>query len=139
MEEHLPQGLLLFMRASGRPMDRFIALPKALLHQVGEALDLRTPTIASLRSMYARRQTLYEHQLWLKEYLGLNDVDQAASDRLVTHLSAQSREAISADELVLAAKYWLYEQKLVIPADRQVRDLARKCHASSEAAILKLV
>ena len=131
--------LLLFMRASGRPLDRFTALPKALLYQVGEALDIRAPTIASLRSMYARRQTLYEHQLWLKGYLGLNDVDQAASDRLVTHLSAQAREAISVDELVVAANCWLYEQKLVIPADRQVRDLARKCYATAEAAILKLV
>lgn len=61
--------LLLFMRASGRPLDRFTALPKALLYQVGQALDIRAPTIASLRSIYARRQTLYEHQLWLKGYL----------------------------------------------------------------------
>ncbi len=131
--------LLLFMRASGRPLDRFTALPKALLHHVGEALDIRAPTIASLRSMYARRQTLYEHQLWLKGYLGLNDVDQAASDRLVAYLSAQAGETVSVDELVVAANRWLYEQKLVIPADRQVRDLARKCYASAEAIILKLV
>lgn len=131
--------LLLFMRASGRPMDRFTTLPKALLQHVGEALNIRAPTIASLRSIYARRQTLYEHQLWLKGYLGHKDVDQAASDQLVAHLSAQASEVTSVDELVTTANRWLYEQKLVIPADRQVRDLARKCYASAEAAILKVV
>lgn len=95
--------LLLFLRASGRPLDRFTTLPKALLQRVGEALGVRAPTIASLRTLYARRQTLYEHQLWLREYLELKDVDQAASDRLVVYLQAQANEVNSIDELVVAA------------------------------------
>lgn len=99
---------LLFMRAAGRPLDWFATLPKALLHHVGDALGDRVPTIASLRSIYARRQTLDEHQLWLKGYLGLADVDQAASDQLVEHLNACAREAVSIDELVVAANRWLY-------------------------------
>jgi len=131
--------LLLFMRASGRPLDRFAAVPRTLLQQIGESLGIRAPTIASLRSIYTRRQTLYEHQLWLTGYLGLRDVDQAASDQLVTYLSAQASEVTSIDELVTAANRWLYEHKFVIPADRQVRDLARKCYASAEAVILNVV
>lgn len=131
--------LLLFLRASGRPLDRFTTLPKALLQHVGEALGVRTPTIASLRTLYARRQTLYEHQLWLREYLELKDVDQSASDRLVVYLQAEANEVNSIGELVVAASRWLYEQKLLIPGDRQVRDLARKCFATVEADILKIV
>lgn len=131
--------LLLFMRASGRPLDRFTTLPKTLLQHVGESLNTRAPTIATLRSLYARRQTHYEHQLWLKGYLGLKDVDQTASDALVSYLSAQADEAVLVDELVTAANRWLYERKFVIPADRQVRDLARKCYAKAEATILAVV
>ncbi len=131
--------LLLFMRAAGRPFDRFTTLPKALLQHVGEALGVRVPTIATLRSIYARRQTLYEHQLWLKGYLSLADVDRAASDQLVEYLNACAREAVSIDELVVAANRWLYDHKFIIPADRQVRDLARKCYARVEAAILEQV
>lgn len=131
--------LLLFLRASGRPLDRFATLPKALLQHVGEALGVRAPTIASLRTLYSRRQTLYEHQLWLREYLELKDVDQAASDRLVVYLEAQANEVNSIGELVVAANRWLYDQKLLIPGDRQVRDLARKCFATVEADILKIV
>jgi hypothetical protein len=103
--------LLLFLRASGRPLDRFATLPKALLQHVGEALGVRAPTIASLRTLYSRRQTLYEHQLWLREYLELKDVDQAASNRLVVYLEAQANEVNSIGELVVAANRWLYDQK----------------------------
>ena len=131
--------LLLFMRACGRPIDRFTTVPKALLQHIGDSLGVRAPTIATLRSMYARRQTHYEHQLWLKGYLGLQDVDQTISDQLVTHLSAQATEVVSIDELVTAANQWLFERKRVIPADRQMRDLARKCYANAEEAILKQV
>ena len=53
---------LLFLRACGRPMDRFAVLPRNLLRYVAEVLEAPTLTIASLRSLYARRPTLYEHQ-----------------------------------------------------------------------------
>lgn len=131
--------LLVFLRACGRPLDRFSALPKMLLAHVGEALGVQPPTIATLRSLYTRRQTLYEHQLWLKDYLGLKDIDQAGSDLLVSYLSAQANEVNSVDELVTAANHWLYERKLLILGDRQVRDLARQCHAGVDAAILKAI
>ena len=33
------------------------------------------PSIASLRSIYKRRQTLSKHQLWAKTYLGLRELE----------------------------------------------------------------
>jgi TnpA family transposase len=126
---------LLCLRAAGRPFDRFASIPRALLRYVGEALALPAPTIASLRAIYARRQTLYEHQLWVKEYLGIRDVDQRASDQLATYLQAHANEVVSVDELVTAAQHWLYQHQLLIPAERAVRDLARKCYDTAEKAI----
>ena len=126
---------LLCLRAAGRPFDRFASIPRALLRYVGEALALPAPTIASLRAIYARRQTLYEHQLWVKEYLGIRDVDQRASDQLTTYLQAHANEVVSVDELVTAAQHWLYQHQLLIPAERAVRDLARKCYDTVEQTI----
>jgi len=57
---------LLFLRACGRPMDRFAVLPRNLLRYVAETLHALPLTIASLRSLYARRPTLYEHQQWAR-------------------------------------------------------------------------
>ena len=53
---------LLLLRASGRPMDRFASVPKTLLRSVCDALETPAVSIASLRTLYKRRQTLYEHQ-----------------------------------------------------------------------------
>ena len=58
---------LLFLRACGRPMKRLSVLPRNLLRYVCETLQAPPLTIASLRSLYERRQTLYEHQLWGQE------------------------------------------------------------------------
>ena len=127
--------LLLFLRAAGRPLNRFSSIPRALLRYVGSALEVSAPTIASLRAIYQRRPTLYEHQLWVKDYLGLNDVDQTKSDQLAEHLRAHANEVVSIDELVTSARRWLFERQLLIPSDRQIRDLARKCYESVETAI----
>jgi hypothetical protein len=58
-------------------MDRFASVPKTLLRFVCEAFQTSTVSIASLRTLYARRQTLYRHQVWSRTYLGLQDLDAA--------------------------------------------------------------
>lgn len=131
--------LLLFLRTAGRPLDRFATIPRALLRYVGETLGISTPTIASLRAIYLRRPTLYTHQQWVKDYLGLKDVDQKTSDELTTYLQAHANEVVSIDELVTAAQHWLYEHQLLIPGERAVRDLARKCYDTVEKSILAAV
>jgi hypothetical protein len=79
----LPAALmLLFMRVAGRPLDGFTALPRNLLRHTAQVLGVSPPSIASLRSIYQRRQTLSKHQLWAKTYLGLRDLEQADEDRL---------------------------------------------------------
>ena len=56
-----PAMQLLSLRASGRPLDRFAAVPKALLRHAPEALNLTGTSIAALRSIYKRRETLWGH------------------------------------------------------------------------------
>ncbi|MFZ6682218.1 Tn3 family transposase [Undibacterium sp. Tian12W] len=132
-------ALLLVLRATGRPLDQVTALPKLLLRYIGRALDITTPTIASLRTIYKRSQTFYAHQAWAKSYLGFVEVDQAASDELFTYLSAHANEVVSVDELVMAGFRWLYDKKILIPGDRPVRDLARRCYEAVEQAIAETI
>jgi hypothetical protein len=65
---------LVFLRASGHTLDHVGTLPRQLLRYVCERLSLPTPTIASLRTLYHRYKTLYDHQVWACEYLGLTSV-----------------------------------------------------------------
>jgi class 3 adenylate cyclase len=99
---------LLFLRSCGRPMDRFSALPRNLLRYVAEALEAPPLTIASLRSLYERRPTLYEHQQWARDYLDLRDLDPAAEAALMAMLTLHAAEAAHTDELVTPACHWLY-------------------------------
>jgi len=61
-----------FLRASGRPLDRFAVVPKTLLQHLAKELGVTQTSIASLRSMYRRRETLYDHQRWAREQLCLD-------------------------------------------------------------------
>lgn len=69
---------LAFLRATGRPLDRFSLVPPALLRYLSQALKVAAPTIASLRAIYKRRPTLYEHQRWAREHLGLTELSRGS-------------------------------------------------------------
>jgi TnpA family transposase len=124
---------LLFLRACGRPMDRFSVLPRNVLRYVCETLQAPSVTIASLRTLYARRQTLYEHQLWAKEYLGLKELNPPVETELTAMLGLHAAEASHTDDLVRAACHWLYDRRVLIPGQRRIKDWARNAFASIEA------
>ncbi|PSL80483.1 hypothetical protein C7T35_32150 [Variovorax sp. WS11] len=126
---------LLFLRASGRPMDRFATVPKVLLRSVCEALGSPSVSIASLRSLYERRQTLYEHQAWARMYLGLGDLDEVQLQKLEQVLAVAALEAAHPDDLVRTARIWLYGRRIIIPGSRRIAEWARKAFDATEAAM----
>jgi len=134
-----PALQLVFMRASGRPLDRFAAAPKNLLRHLATELGLSAINIASLRSIYARRQTLYEHQRWAREHAQLEVADAAVVSELKRALSEYARDAASVDELVNHAMYWHYDRRMLIPHDRLLRDWCRQAYASIENSALTIV
>lgn len=123
------------LRASGRPMDRFAAVPKVLLRSVREALGSPSVSIASLRSLYERRQTLYEHQAWARTYLGLSDLDEIQRQKIEQVLAVAALEAAHPGDLVRTARIWLYGRRIIIPGPRRTADWARKAFDATEAAM----
>ena len=95
--------MLMFMRVAGRPLDGFNVLPRNLLRHTAQALAVSPPSIASLRSIYRRRQTLSKHQLWAKTYLGLRDFELDDETALIAALLAQAADASHSDDLVHSA------------------------------------
>ena len=126
---------MLFLRASGRPMDRFASVPKTLLRFVCDAFQTPAVSIASLRSLYARRQTLYEHQAWARTYLGLQDLDETQVEQLQQVLAIAALEAAHPDDLAETARMWLYERRIVIPGPRRLADWARQAFDATETAM----
>ena len=130
---------LVFLRATGRPLDRTVSVPRALLRSLCAALGVAETTIASLKTIYQRVATLYEHQQWAREYAGITPVDDAVTSELGRALESLATTAASVDELVQEAEQWLFGRQHLLPVDRILRDLARKAFASVEAAALEAV
>ena len=59
-----------FVRMSGRPLNSVRAVPAVLLRHLGSVLGIETPDLASLRALYARGRTLFDHQQQACEVLG---------------------------------------------------------------------
>ena len=130
---------LLYLRAMGRPMSHSAVIPRNLLKYVAMALNASPLSIASLRSLYERVPTLYEHQAWARKYLGIRSLDAQAEAAVVCMLQMRSTEASHTDDLIAAACHWLYEQRIQIPGERRVRDWARNAFATTEADVLRTI
>ena len=127
---------LVFLRASGHTLDHVGTLPRQLLRYIGERLGLPTPTIASLRTLYQRYKTLYDHQVWACEYLGLTSIGPDGLQGLEVWMQQDAGESLTLDELIQHARCWLYERKILIPAERTLRDLGRTIWAGIERDLL---
>lgn len=127
------------LRAFGRPLDRFAAVPRNLLQYVCEAFSAPLLSIASLKTLYQRRPTLYEHQQWVKEHLGIKPFDVTSQAALLEMLRVQAAAAADVDELVTTAQRWLYNRCRLIPGQRQITDMARHAFSAYEAQMLAAV
>ena len=130
---------LVFLRATGRPLDRTASVPRALLRSLCAALGVTETAIASLKTIYERVATLYEHQQWARDHAGIAPADDAVMTGVGQALESLATTAASVDELVQEAELWLFGRQHLLPADRVLRDLARKAFASVEAAALEAI
>lgn len=130
---------LVFLRASGRTLDQLNTLPRHLLRYIGEKLGVETPTIASLRTIYQRYPTLYEHQVWAFQYLGLARLDDEQWAGLEAWMRQDAAESLTVEELLEHAHYWLYERRILIPSTRALQDLARSIWAGIERDLLAMI
>ena len=109
------------------------------MRYVGERLGLPTPTIASLRTLYQRYKTLYEHQVWTCEYLGMTSIEPSQWAELEACMRQDATESLTLDELLQHAHFWLYERRILIPAERKLRDLGRAIWSDGERGLLALI
>ena len=54
---------------------------------------------------------------------------------LVMHVRREAHHAVTLNRLVEFSRRWLYEQRILIPADRRLRDLARRAYVATEQAM----
>ena len=130
---------LVFIRATGRSLARVASVPRSLLKSLCSALGQNETAIVSLKTLYQRRSTLYEHHKWAVEASGLSSVDESALTQLQTALREIASTAASVDDLVKEAELWLFHRRHLLPGNRVLRDTSRVAFASIESAAIEAV
>jgi hypothetical protein len=117
---------LSFLRMTGCPLDGVRILPRELLSHVGAQLEIDVPTIASVRALYRRKRTRYDHQQWAMTMLGFTPLTSGRRRVLVTRLKQQARSTGEVDALIEFARRWLFDQQIIIPSKRALKELAAR-------------
>jgi len=84
--DSLKLGLALhlgFLRMSGRLLDAVRVVPPALWRYLGVTLGVEAPDLASLRAMYGRGRTLFDHQQLACEAVGFRWMNEHQRRSLV--------------------------------------------------------
>src|ERR1019366_5956893 len=121
-----------FLKMCGRPLDAIQRVPVDLLKHLGEQLEIPAPTIATFR-------TLYEHQRWAIEFLGMIRFEPTDTDKLLPSLCDVVRAGVSGDHLLTATRKLLYENRFVIPGTRRLSNLMQAAVSSVEHDALSAI
>ena len=122
--DSLKLGLALhlgFLRMSGRLLDAVRVVPPALWRHLGMTLGVNAPDLASLRAMYGRGRTLFDHQQLACEALGFRWMNEHQRRSLVRLLSDEVSRCADRERLLVFARRWLYEHSLLVVHDRAIR------------------
>jgi len=116
-------GLLLqigFLRLTGRSLNSVQVIPPAVLARAGQAAGIAEPQLASIRSIYRRRMTLYHHQQAAMAALGFKDYGEASERALTGHLRRMATQSFERAALMRQAIAWLYAHNWVLPGQSRI-------------------
>jgi TnpA family transposase len=126
-----------FLRMSGRVLDAVRIVPAALWRHLGEQLHVPAPDLASLRAMYRRGKTLFEHQHLACEALGFRWLSEPQRRALVRALRQELTRTRDRQRLLVFARRWLYDHQLIIMHERSLRSAIASATRQYEAALAK--
>lgn len=122
-----------FLRMSGRLLYAFRVIPVVLWRHLSEELGIATPDVASLRTLYGREKTLFDHQQLACTVLGFRWMSEHQRRSLVRELRDEVARCADRDQLLVRARQWLYKNKLVIVHERAIRSLIASALTQLEA------
>ncbi|MBP6435609.1 MAG: Tn3 family transposase [Sphingorhabdus sp.] len=131
-------GLVLhigFLRLTGRALNSVQMIPPAVLERAGQAAGISAPQLASIRSIYRRRMTLYQHQQAAMSALGFRDYGEACERALTGHLRRIATQSFDHAALIGQAKAWLYDHHWVLPGQSRIEDRVAAAQAHVTKAI----
>jgi TnpA family transposase len=115
-----------FLRMTGTTLDAFDYVPRDLLEFVARQVGRPAPMLATLRGLYRRRMSLFRHQSWALEHLGLHRYGPEDEASAIDALVSETRATVDRDRLAGRVRGFLYVQRCCIPGPRVIADLVRR-------------
>jgi Domain of unknown function (DUF4158) len=131
-------GLVLqigFLRLTGRSLNSVQMIPTAVLQRASLAAGIAAPQLASIRSIYRRRMTLYQHQQPAMSTLGFKDYSEACERALTGHLRRIATQDFDSAILIRQANAWLFSHHWAIPGHSRIEDRV----AAAQAHVIKYI
>jgi hypothetical protein len=102
-------------------------------------LSVTAPELASLKALYGRGRTLFDHQQLACEVLGFRWMTEHQRRALVRILRDEVARCADRDQLLVFARRWLYQNKILILRDRDIRVLVTAALAQLEEETAKAI
>ena len=123
---------------SGRPLNSVRAVPPVLLRHLGQMLGITTPDLASLRAVRPWPNPVRSPAAGLRG-VGLCLMTEHQRRALVRVLRDEVTHSADRERLLLHARHWLYEHRLLIVHDRVIRSLVAVALTELEAATAQAI
>ncbi len=110
-----------FLRLSGRSLSAVRIVPVSLWTHLGKELGVRPPELASLKAMYARGRTLFDHRQLAQDALGFRLPTEHQNRAFVQVLRDEAARLPDKDQMLVFARRWLYDHKFLIESNRTLQ------------------
>ena len=97
-----------FLRLTGTSLASVAYVPTVVLHHLGRQFRGPAPDLATLRAIYRRKPTRFEHRRWAIKYSGIMKLDERGKFGLVAELRDRTHGTLSRPRLEQAGREWLF-------------------------------
>ncbi|MFL5331856.1 MAG: DUF4158 domain-containing protein, partial [Geminicoccaceae bacterium] len=130
---------IVFLKTTGRLLNSVEIVPVSVLEYLGRQLGCTPPRITSIRALYRRRRTLFDHQQVTLDVLGLDTLGDHAERGLVAYLWREATTVFDPGELMARARSWLADHHYLLPHERRLRRVVAGARRHRQRGLLKAI
>ena len=125
-----------FFRLTGTPLNSVEMIPPRVLADLDVELGIAPPRLASIRALYRRRRTLFEHQEAAKRTFGVQDLTEHGERALNGLLRREAGDKFLVDDSEQGGRAWLGDHYYIQLPSRRLRGSASAARRHHDAGLL---
>ena len=128
-----------FLKLTGGTLNSVEIIPTAVLDHLGRQLGCAPPRIASIRALYRRRRTLFDHQAAALSALGRTEPSEHAERGLVAYLRREAAAVFDNAELMARSRSWLVDHDYLLLREREIVRVVNAARRHQEEILFQAI